>query len=227
VAQAVGVVDLALVRVAKQPAASRLIGHSKARRAVPELGQILDDPSVAEGPWGQRSDASGVDEAEVHIFVVEADEEVAEVEVAMVQAGVVEPGGQISGRLEEAVKRRAGLDEFIGGRVPSEVLGDEEAASVMEFAPGDHGRGGDFGVLEHEDAVGLLLTWGRSVVSGAVSLDMEADGAAVGEDGIERAVLAFGDGPPGEDAGIGEDALDADQAEFAQQRLVLPRDAVE
>src|SRR4051794_33982667 len=75
--------NLALLGVSREPARALLVGDRQRQRAVPELRQVLGDPSVSREHSAQPPDARGVDELEIDRVTIELREEVAEVQVAV------------------------------------------------------------------------------------------------------------------------------------------------
>ena len=90
--------------VVGEPFVTLGVGDGEAQRAVPELGEVLDDPTTGEEA-GEMPDAGRIDEGEIDAVTFDSGEEVAEVEVAVVEAGVVKSRGEFGGgelRREEA-----------------------------------------------------------------------------------------------------------------------------
>src|SRR5512146_121143 len=84
-AQARSCLDAALLRVAIQPALPLLVSYRQIDRAVPELRQVLDDPAVAREEAAKPRDARDIDQPHI-IWIVRFDEEVAQVQITMMQA---------------------------------------------------------------------------------------------------------------------------------------------
>lgn len=195
--------------VAGEPAGALVVGDGEAEGAVPELGEVFDYPAGAGEEAGEGSDTGGVDEAELgrRICVGCGDEEVAEVEVAVVEALGVKAGGEVGGGGEEGFEGEAGGDGLVAGAEAGEVFGDDDASAVGELAECDEGRGGDAFALEGGDAASFFLGGGEGGAYGFEAFDVQAEGLAGALEEVEGAVLAFGDGSPDDDAGVGEEGL--------------------
>src|SRR5215218_1189363 len=107
----------------------------------------------------------------------------------MVQATVVQAGGEVGGRFEQHFEGHAAVGQgFVGGAEAGQIFRDDEAAAVGQGAEGDDGGRGDVLDLQGADA-GQLLLGRRGAVGGDEAFYVQAAGLAVAELDVEVPVL--------------------------------------
>src|SRR5262245_25683865 len=110
-------------RVALQPLLTLNVGDRQLQRAVPELGQVLHNPSPASEPPRQLLHSGNVDQPKIDLALLAGlREEVAQIKITMMQPRTMKSGSQISRRIQEPVKRHPRCHELVGSVEPSEIL---------------------------------------------------------------------------------------------------------
>ena len=204
-----GAGEAALAGVVVEPGETLGIGHGDLAGAVKKLSEVFDNPPAAPEERGQFPNTSGIDKPELHVGLLVgllANEKMAEVEVAMMQAAGVQERGQLGSRSEQAIKGKARFEELVSGEI-REVVKDDEAAVVPEVSPPDEIGGGN--LLGHRKIVRFDFLVGRQRMNGLCgkSLDMPAGNCPVVRFEIDVGVLAIGQFSPDMDGGVFENPL--------------------
>ena len=176
---------------------------------------------VRQRARGACGHARGVDETQVQIrlsLAAGADEEMAEIQVAVVQPAGVKQRGQLRSRGEQAIEREAGLEKFVGRGIVGEVVEDDEAAVVGKVSPPD--EFGSRNLLLHCQIVCLDFVVGRKRKDGTrgEALDMPAGGLALVVLQIDVAVFAVGQLSPDVDVRMVEDRAGVQPAQRAGEQ---------
>src|SRR5213080_3590565 len=99
----------------------------------------------------------------------------AEIEVAVMQAGDVKLRRQVSRRLEEPIKRRARFDELVRRSKVREVFGEDKAAPIGKRSPANKRCNRNPRRFEQAKSRDFVIRWRRATPHRLIALDVQPD----------------------------------------------------